>query len=55
LSLGKPVFCLYEQGRAVSKMITGNPDPNLTVHTYQTSAQAADLVREFASRIRPAL
>ena len=55
LSLGKPVLCLYEQGRAVSKMITGNPHPNLTVHTYQTSAQAADLAWVFASKLRPTL
>jgi nucleoside 2-deoxyribosyltransferase len=55
LGLGKPVLCLYEQGRAVSKMITGNPHPNLTVHAYQTSAQAADLALEFASKLRPTL
>ena len=42
LSLGKPVLCLYEQGRAVSKMITGNPDPNLTIRTYQDHEEAAN-------------
>ena len=52
LGLGKPVFCLYQQGRLVSKMITGNSQPNLTVHAYQTSSQAADLAREFVSRLR---
>jgi nucleoside 2-deoxyribosyltransferase len=55
LDLGKPVFCLHEQGRAVSKMITGNPHPNLTVRAYQTSAQAADLAREFVSNLRSTL
>ncbi|OGO75810.1 MAG: hypothetical protein A3K45_05295 [Chloroflexi bacterium RIFOXYC12_FULL_59_14] len=55
LNLGKPVLCLHEQGRAVSKMITGNPHPNLTVRAYQTSAQAADLARGFVSTLRPTL
>ena len=55
LNLGKPVLCLHEQGRAVSKMITGNPHPNLTVRAYQTSVQAADLAREFVSTLRPHL
>lgn len=55
LNLGKPVLCLHEQGRAVSKMITGNPHPNLMVRAYQTSVQAADLARGFVSTLRPTL
>ena len=55
LNLGKPVLCLYEQGSTVSKMITGNPHPNLTIRTYQTSAEAADLARKFASGTLPTL
>jgi 2'-deoxynucleoside 5'-phosphate N-hydrolase len=55
LALGKPVLCLHEQGRAVSKMITGNPHPNLKVRTYQTSTQAADLAREFVSKLQQTL
>jgi nucleoside 2-deoxyribosyltransferase len=55
LELGKPVLCLHEQGRAVSKMITGNPHPNLTVLVYQNPVQAADLTREFVSRLQPTL
>lgn len=55
LELGKPVLCLHEQGRAVSKMITGNPHPNLTVSAYQDPIQAADLTREFVSRLQPTL
>lgn len=55
LNLGKSVLCLHEQGRAVSKMITGNPHPNLTVRTYRTSAEAVDLAREFIATIRPTL
>ena len=34
LSIGKPVLCLYQRGLFVSKMITGNPVPTLTVATY---------------------
>ena len=41
LSLGKPVLCLHQQGRAVSKMITGNPDPRLRVRSYPRPDQAA--------------
>ena len=55
LGLGKPVLCLHEQGRAVSKMITGNPHPNLTVLVYQNPVQAADLTCEFVSRLQPTL
>jgi len=47
LGLGKPVLCLYEQGRAVSKMITGNPDPHLRVRSYSDVEQAVRIVREF--------
>jgi nucleoside 2-deoxyribosyltransferase len=55
LNLGKPVLCLHEQGRAISKMITGNPHPNLTVRSYQNSVQATELARDFLSALRPAL
>jgi nucleoside 2-deoxyribosyltransferase len=55
LGLGKPVLCLHEQGRPVSKMITGNPDPNLKVCTYQTAAQSVELVREFVAGISQTL
>jgi nucleoside 2-deoxyribosyltransferase len=47
LSLGKPVLCLYQEGRRVSKMITGNPDPQLKVTSYTDTAQAVNLIRQF--------
>jgi nucleoside 2-deoxyribosyltransferase len=47
LGLGKPVLALYERGRKVSKMISGNPDPNLSVKTYGSPQDAVQLVREF--------
>ena len=49
LGLGKPVLCLYEQGRSVSKMITGNPDSNLKVAPYQGKVEAVQRAREFIS------
>ena len=48
LGLGKPVLCLYQQGRPVSKMITGNPDPNLKIVSYLTVEGAVRIAREFA-------
>ena len=49
LGLGKPVLALYEDGRKVSKMISGNPDPNLTVQVYKSAENAVELIREFLS------
>jgi 2'-deoxynucleoside 5'-phosphate N-hydrolase len=47
LSLGKRVFCLYRQGRKVSKMILGNPHPQLTVRAYETAEQAVKYLDEY--------
>jgi len=47
LSLGKPVLCCYQEGRTVSKMITGNSNPGIRVRTYQTPGQAVSVVRAF--------
>jgi len=51
LNAGKPVLCLYQQGRRLSKMITGNPHPKLTVKPYQDERQAIVLAREFVSKL----
>jgi nucleoside 2-deoxyribosyltransferase len=51
LGLGKPVLVLYESGRSVSKMISGNPDPNLWVMAYENSGQAIEIIRTFLSKI----
>jgi nucleoside 2-deoxyribosyltransferase len=45
LSQGKPVLCLYNQRAVVSKMITGNPHPLLTVMKYQDLAEAEGILR----------
>jgi len=34
LNLGQPVLCVYKSGLCVSKIITGNPAPELIVATY---------------------
>ncbi|MFN8595953.1 MAG: nucleoside 2-deoxyribosyltransferase [Anaerolineae bacterium] len=39
VQLGKPVLCVYRSGLRMSKMITGNPAPNLKVATYVTEAE----------------
>jgi len=51
LNEGKPVLCLYQEGRAISKMISGNPHPALRVQTYRDAAEAAARAREFLSRL----
>jgi nucleoside 2-deoxyribosyltransferase len=47
LAIGKPVLALFQEGRKVSKMISGNPDANLAVKGYQTSEEAIRIVGEF--------
>jgi 2'-deoxynucleoside 5'-phosphate N-hydrolase len=47
LGLGKPVLCCYQQGRSLSKMISGNPDPLLQIKSYETPEQAIRHIREF--------
>lgn len=49
LGLGKPVLALYQEGKKVSKMISGNPDPNLSVKSYQNSEHIVQLIRSFLS------
>ncbi len=45
LNAGKPVLCLAQEGRRVSKMITGNP--SLEMRTYSTLDEALTHVRIF--------
>ncbi len=51
LSLGKRVLCLYHRGRKVSKMILGNPHPQLTVHTYETPEQAVQILNNYLEKV----
>jgi len=50
LEIGKPVLCIYETGRKVSKMIIGNHDPALITKSYANLEEAISLVRAFPGR-----
>jgi len=50
LDLDKPVLCLRQKGVVVSKMITGNPHPLLTVMEYQDLAHAEEIMRTYLAR-----
>ena len=52
LDLGMPVLCLYNQEAEVSKMITGNPHPLLSVYTYQNWSQAEEILRNYLHNIQ---
>lgn len=52
LNAGKRVLCLSQQGRKVSKMVSGNPDPNLIVRTYKDNQEAIQLVRSFIQHLK---
>ena len=47
LGLGKRVLALHQEGRKVSKMISGNPDPHLTMTMYRTPEDAVNQMRKF--------
>lgn len=47
LNIRKPVLCIYQQGRSVSKMITGNPDPALRIKSYFTVEDAIKEIHIF--------
>ena len=51
LNLRKPVLCIYEEGRRVSKMITGNADPALAIRAYTTLDESLLLMRSFLNSI----
>ena len=50
LCAGKPVLCCFRAGTGVSKMITGNTMPGLTVQAYADMADALRLVGDFVLR-----
>jgi len=52
LSVGKPVLCLFQEGRKVSKMISGNPDPGLHSMPYRDSTNAIELMRKFLADLK---
>jgi len=51
LAMGKRVLCLYHKGRKVSKMILGNPHPQLTVHAYENPDQAVHMLTTYLDNL----
>jgi len=51
LGKGKPVLCCYRKGIAVSKMITGNSDPNINVQAYTSTQEAVQIVSRFVEKL----
>lgn len=47
LSLGKPVLCCFHQGKRISKIITGNTNPLLTMASYEGDKEAEAVVLAF--------
>ena len=47
LSLGKPVLCVYRQGMPVSKMLSGNSHPFISVRSYRHPDEALTIIRLF--------
>jgi len=53
LSIGKPVQCIYQVGRPVSKMLSGNSHPCIQVNSYQNTDNAIAILRSFLSKCSP--
>lgn len=47
LCLGKPVLCCYQRGKRISKIITGNTRPTLSVADYGTEEEVIRAVLKF--------
>ena len=54
VQLGKPVLCVYRSGLRMSKMITGNPAPNLKIATYSTEAELEHITLAFLEALTTA-
>jgi nucleoside 2-deoxyribosyltransferase len=53
LSRNKPVLCLHRDGIRVSKMITGNNNPNISVQAYLQKDEIVPRIQEFLAQIDP--
>ncbi len=51
LQVGKPVLCIHQQEKRVSKMITGNPHPLLNVESYSSVQEALQKMNGFMSSV----
>ena len=52
LQLGRDILCCHKEGVPVSKMITGNASPHLTVHAYPNPAEVIRIVDEYLHSLR---
>jgi 2'-deoxynucleoside 5'-phosphate N-hydrolase len=52
VQLGKPVLCVYRSGVRLSKMITGNPAPNLGVAAYSSEAELDGIIDKFLAGLK---
>jgi nucleoside 2-deoxyribosyltransferase len=50
LSIGKPVQCIYQAGRQISKMLSGNSHSCIQVNSYQNTGNAIAIVKSFLSK-----
>ncbi len=55
LGLGKPVLCCYSEDRKVSKMITGNSHPTLSLASYRTVEEVVAAVNAWLSHFPDAM
>jgi nucleoside 2-deoxyribosyltransferase len=51
VQLGKPVLCVYRSGLRMSKMVTGNPAPNLTMASYVAEVELDRIVDTFLASL----
>jgi nucleoside 2-deoxyribosyltransferase len=50
LGLNKPVLCVYREGQPVSKMLSGNSQPFISVKSYRNTDEVIELIRAFLAR-----
>ncbi len=50
LNLNKPVLCVYREGQPVSKMLSGNSNPSISVKSYRDTEEALQLIRSFLAQ-----
>ena len=51
LNAAKPVLCMFQEGRKLTKMISGNPHPLLRVQHYATVEAGIAQARFFLTKI----
>ena len=51
LQIGKPVLCIHQKERRVSKMITGNPTQAITIWSYSNVEEAISQTRAYLQNL----